>query len=70
MWARAGTKIEQETMADADWSEMWTLFQQLQLIEKNLASSQFAATAQQKLKDATRDESLQRAILAYVVSGE
>jgi hypothetical protein len=70
MWARAGTKSEKNAMVDADWAELSAILQQLQLVEKGLASAEFAAAAHQKLSDATPDDSLRRAIIDYSASGE
>ena len=69
MWARAGTREEKEAMADADWSEMWSLFQQVQNLKKGQLSNEFAARVRSRLEEVAPDAEFQREITAYACKG-
>lgn len=69
MWARAGTKKEKEEMTDEDWSEMWSLFQQLQSLEKGQLSEEFADRVRTRLQEVATDSELQKELKAYALTG-
>lgn len=69
IWARAGTKKEKEEMTDGDWSEMWSLFQQLQNLERGQLSDEFAARVRARLQEVAADPELQKELKAYALTG-
>lgn len=68
-WVRAGTQKEKEEMADEDWSEMWSLFQQLQNLERGQLSADFAARVRTRLQELAPDAAFQNELRAYALSG-
>lgn len=69
IWARAGTREEKQVMADADWSEMWSLFQQVQNLEKGQLSDEFAARVRSRLQELAPDAAFQKEITAIALTG-
>jgi len=69
MWTRAGSKKEKEEMTDGDWSEMWSLFQQLQNLERGQLSDEFAARVRNRLQELATDSELQKELKAYALTG-
>lgn len=48
-WARMGSKKEKAIMSDGDWSLIDGLVQDIQLVEKGLASKEFSNTLHRRL---------------------
>ena len=69
MWTRAGSKKEKEEMTDGDWSERWSLFQQLQNLERGQLSDEFAARVRNRLQELAPDSELQMELKAYALTG-
>jgi hypothetical protein len=69
MLARAGSRKEQEEMADEDWSEMLSLLQQLQNLERGQLSEEFARRVLLRLQEVAPDPAFQMELRAYALTG-
>lgn len=56
-------------MADADWAEMLSLFQQVQNLERWQLSEEFAARVRRRLLEIAPDDAFQEEITAFALTG-
>ncbi len=69
IWDRAASREERNEMADAEWSELWLLFQQVQNLEKGQLSDEFAARVRNRLQELAPDVELRKEVIAIALTG-
>jgi hypothetical protein len=55
MWVRAGSGRDKEMMSDADWRQIEQLLGEITLVDRGLASEDFARRVETSLRDNTAD---------------
>ena len=55
-WARAGKRDELKIMNDNDWSVIDKLIQEVELVDKGLASKKFKENLNEKMKEFCEDK--------------
>lgn len=65
-WARVGKKSELEIMSDDDWTLVDELLQNLELVEKGLASDSFKSQTLDKLNSACDSEKTKQELKSLI----
>ena len=58
MWGRVHGKRDSETMSESDWRQIEQLVSELTLVERNLATDDFARRVEASLRENTEDDNV------------